>query len=164
MAGTHTHYFESAQPARQLDRRLSARGVPGEDRISRILQRYRTIAVVGLSSKVSRPSYGVAAYLQSRGYRIVPVNPHENAVLGERAYADLASVPEPVDIVVIFRQARHIPEIVENAIGRQARVVWMQEGLAHEKAALRAREAGLEVVQNRCILKEHARRFLSEGI
>jgi len=130
----------------------------------RLLQNCRTLAVVGLSSKMSRPSYGVAAYMQRRGYRIIPVNPHENAVLGERAYPDLSSVPEPVDVVVIFRQARHIPEIVQDAIERRARVVWMQEGLSHEQAAARARSAGLEVVQDRCILKEHARRFLSEGI
>lgn len=164
MAAVHAHQVDPAQPVRRLDRRLAARGLPAEDTITRILQRSRTIAVVGLSSKVSRPSHGVAAYMQRRGYRIIPVNPNENAVLGERAYADLASVTEPVDIVVIFRQVRHIPGIVESAIGRRARVVWMQEGLAHEKAAIRALAAGLEVVQNRCILKEHARRFLSEGI
>jgi len=164
MATTHTHHSEPAQPAWRLDRRLSERGVPSEDPITRLLQNCRTLAVVGLSSKMSRPSYGVAAYMQSRGYRIIPVNPHENMVLGERAYPDLASVPEPVDVVVIFRQTRHIPEIVENAIRRHARVVWMQEGLRHEQAAAKARSAGLEVVQDRCILKEHARRFLSEGI
>lgn len=164
MAATHSPQVEPALPAWRLDRRLSERGLPSEDLISRILQRCRTLAVVGLSSKASRPSYGVAAYMQRRGYRIIPVNPHETTVLGERAYGDLESVAEPIDIVVIFRQARHMPEIVESAIRRGARVVWMQEGLAHEKAATRAREAGLEVVQNRCILKEHARRFLSEGI
>jgi uncharacterized protein len=164
MAATHSPRIDPALPAWRLDRRLSARGLPTEDPITRILQRHKTLAVVGLSSKVSRPSHGVAAYMQRRGYRIIPVNPHEDAVLGERAYADLASVPEPIDIVVIFRQARHMPEIVESAIRRQARVIWMQEGLAHEEAATRARAAGLEVVQNRCILKEHARRFLSEGI
>jgi len=159
MAATHSHHLESAPPAWRVERRVSGRGLPAEDHITQILQRYRTLAVVGLSSKVSRPSYGVAAYMQRRGYRIIPVNPHEDLVLGERAYADLASVPEPIDVVVIFRQARHMPEIVESAIRREARVVWMQEGLMHEKAAIRAREAGLEVVQNRCILKEHARRF-----
>lgn len=164
MAVTHTHHLEPAQPAWRLDRRVAGRGLPAEDPITQILRRYRMLAVVGLSSKVSRPSYGVAAYMQRRGYRIIPVNPHESEVLGERAYADLAGVPGPIDIVVVFRQPRHMPEIVENAIRRQARVIWMQEGLAHEEAAARAREAGLEVVQNRCILKEHARRFLSEGI
>jgi len=164
MAATHTHHLETPHAPWRIDRRVSGRGVPAEDPITQILQRYRTLAVVGLSSKVSRPSYGVAAYMQRHGYRIIPVNPREDAVLGERAYADLASVPEPVEVVVIFRQARHMPEIVESAIRREVRVVWMQEGLAHEKAARRAREAGLEVVQNRCILKEHARRFLSEGI
>lgn len=164
MAATHTHHPEQAQPAWRVDRRVSGRGVPGEDPITQILQRYRTLAVVGLSSKVSRPSYGVAAYMQRRGYQIIPVNPHENTVLGEPAYPDLASVPAGLEVVLIFRRERHIPEIVESAIRRQARVIWMQEGIAHEKAAARARAAGLEVVQNRCILKEHARRFLSEGI
>jgi len=164
MASTHAHQPEPVQPAWRHDRRLSERGIPSRDPITQLLQDCRTLAVVGLSSKISRPSYGVAAYMQRRGYRIIPVNPHEDAVLGERAYPDLASVPEPVDVVVIFRQARHIPEIVENAIQRHARVVWMQEGLSHAQAAARARSAGLEVVQDRCILKEHARRFLSEGI
>ena len=164
MATAHTHHSPAAQPAWQHERRLSGRGIPSEDSITRLLQNCRTLAVVGLSSKMLRPSYGVAAYMQSRGYRIIPVNPHENAVLGERAYPDLASVPEPIDVVVIFRQSRHMPEVVENAIKRHARVVWMQEGLTHEQAAARARSAGLEVVQDRCILKEHARRFLSEGI
>jgi predicted CoA-binding protein len=164
MATTPTHHSEPAQSSWQHDRRLSHRGLPSEDTITRLLQSCRTLAVVGLSAKMSRPSYGVAAYMQSRGYRVIPVNPHENAVLGERAYPDLASVPEPIDVVVIFRKPRHMPEIVENAIRRNARVIWMQEGLSHDQAAARARSAGLEVVQDRCILKEHARRFLSEGI
>ena len=164
MATTHTHHPPAAQPVWRHDRRLSHRGVPSEDPITRLLQNCRTLAVVGLSSKMSRPSHGVAAYMQRRGYRIIPVNPHEQAVLGERAYPDLASGPEPVEVVVIFRKPRHMPEIVEDAIKRHARVIWMQEGLSHEQAAARARSAGLEVVQDRCILKEHARRFLSEGI
>ncbi len=164
MASTHSHSLEPTPPVWRHDRRLAERGIPNPDSITRILQDCRTLAVVGLSSRPSRPSHGVAAYMQRRGYRIVPVNPREQAVLGERSYPDLASVPEQIDVVVIFRKLRHIPEIVENAIRRQARVIWMQEGLAHEQAAARARAAGLEVVQNRCILKEHARRFLSEGI
>lgn len=135
-----------------------------EDPITRILQKYKTLAVVGLSSKASRPSCGVAAYMQRHGYRIIPVNPKESIVLGERSYPDLDSVPEAAEVVVIFRQPQHVPAIVESAIRRQARVIWMQEGVAHAKAAAQARAAGLEVVQDRCILKEHARRFLSEGL
>jgi uncharacterized protein len=134
------------------------------DAISGILENYKTLAVVGLSSKPMRPSCGVAAYMQRHGYRIIPVNPNENLVLGERAYPTLESVPEPFDTVVIFRQPQHVPPLVESAIARGARVIWMQEGITHEEAAERARNAGLEVVQDRCILKEHAKRFLSEGI
>jgi len=164
MAATHTHRLEHPQTSWRIDRRLSERGVPVQDPITRMLEKYRTLAVVGLSSKLSRPSCGVAAYMQQHGYRIIPVNPHESAVLGERSYPDLAGVTEPIEIVVIFRQARHVREIVESAIRRQARVIWMQEGVTDEKSAGRARAAGLEVVQDRCILKEHARRFLSEGL
>ncbi|HUI43061.1 MAG TPA: CoA-binding protein [Terriglobia bacterium] len=146
------------------DRRLAQRGVPLRDPITVMLERYRTVAVVGLSSKLMRPSYGVAAYLQRRGYRILPVNPHESSVLGERAYPSLDDVPEAFEIVLIFRQPRHVPSLVESAIRHGARVVWMQEGVSHAQAAARASAAGLEVVQDRCILKEHAKRFVSEGI
>lgn len=134
------------------------------DAIRTILERYKTLAVVGLSSKPTRPSCGVAAYMQSKGYRIIPVNPHERSVLGERAYASLEAVPAPLEIVVIFRRPEHVPEVVESAIRRGAKVIWMQEGVRHEAAAERARAAGLEVVQDHCILKEHAKRFLTEGI
>ena len=115
----------------------------------------RTIAVVGLSSKKTRPSYGVAAYLQRAGYRIIPVNPQETEVLGEKAYPNLEAVPQPIDIVNIFRRSEYVPEIVEAAIRIGARSVWMQEGVLHEAAAERARAAGLIVVMDRCILKEH---------
>jgi uncharacterized protein len=134
------------------------------DTISGILDKYKTLAVVGLSSKPTRPSCGVAAYMQRHGYRIIPVNPNESLVLGEKSYPTLESVPEPFDTVVIFRQPQHVPALVESAIAHGARVIWMQEGITHEEAAERARSAGLEVVQDRCILKEHAKRFLSEGI
>jgi predicted CoA-binding protein len=97
----------------------------------------------------------VAEYLQSRGYRIIPVNPHETEVLGEKAYPDLDSVPEKIDIVDIFRRPEFVPDVVEAAIRVGARVVWMQEGIVNEAAAQRARGAGLEVVMDRCILKEH---------
>jgi uncharacterized protein len=125
--------------------------------IPELLAASKTIAVVGLSSRRSRPSYGVSEYMQSQGYRIIPVNPNETEVLGEKAYPDLGSVPEKIDIVDIFRRPEHVPAIVEAAIRIGARAVWMQEGIVHEQAAERARAAGLEVVMDRCILKEHRR-------
>jgi predicted CoA-binding protein len=127
------------------------------NRISEILHSCRTIAVVGLSSKRFRPSYGVAEYLKRSGYRIIPVNPNETEVLGERSYPDLESIPEPVDLVDIFRRSEYVPEIVETAIRIGAKAVWMQEGVIHEAAAQRAEEAGLAVVMDRCILKDHRR-------
>lgn len=125
--------------------------------IPEILRSARTIAVVGLSNKRFRPSYGVTEYLQQAGYRIIPVNPQESTVLGEKSYPDLDSVPEPVDIVDIFRRSEFVPEIVEAAIRKGAKVVWMQEGVIHEEAARRAEAAGLAVVMDHCILKEHRR-------
>jgi uncharacterized protein len=125
--------------------------------ISEILHSARTIAVVGLSHKRYRPSYGVSEYMQKAGYRIIPVNPREIEVLGEKAYPDLESVPEAIDIVNIFRRPEFVPEIVEAAIRKGAKVIWMQEGVAHEAAARRAEEAGLMVVMDRCILKDHRR-------
>jgi predicted CoA-binding protein len=125
--------------------------------IPELLKTSRTIAVVGLSSKRFRPSHGVAEYMQRNGYRIIPVNPFEQTVLGEKCYPDLESIPEPVDIVDIFRRAEFVPEIVGAAITIGARAVWMQEGVVHEEAAARARAAGLEVVMDRCILKDHRR-------
>jgi uncharacterized protein len=134
------------------------------DSIRTILETAKTLAVVGLSSKPTRPSHGVASYMQKHGYRIIPVNPHEESVLGEKAYASVDQVPGPVDVVVIFRRPECVPEVVEEAIRKGAKVVWMQEGVLNDDAARRAREAGLEVVQDRCILKEHAKRFVSERI
>jgi uncharacterized protein len=163
MAATHAHHREP-HPTLSFEHRLAGRGFEAQDALEEILQRYRSVAVVGLSSKLSRPSYGVAAYLKEQGYHVIPVNPNERSVFGDAAYPNLESVPEPIEIVVIFRQAQYVPAIVESAIRRQARVIWMQEGIVHERAAARARAAGLAVVQNRCILKEHARRFLSEGL
>lgn len=125
--------------------------------IPELLKNSSTIAVVGLSGKRFRPSYGVAEYMQRNGYRIIPVNPFEQSVLGERAYADLDSISERVDIVDIFRRPEYVPAIVEAAIRIGARAVWMQEGVVHEEAAERARTAGLAVVMDRCILKEHRR-------
>jgi predicted CoA-binding protein len=125
--------------------------------IPELLRGSRVIAVVGLSSKTSRPSNGVATYMQRQGYRIIPVNPNETEVLGERAYARLEDVPEKVDIVDVFRRPEFVPEVVESAIGIGARAVWMQEGVVHQAAADRARQAGLSVVMDRCLLKEHRR-------
>src|ERR1044072_8694195 len=128
------------------------------NRISEILHTARTIAVVGMSGKRYRPSYGVAEYLKRSGYRIIPVNPMETSVLGEKCYPDLDSVPEPIDLVDIFRRSEHVPEIVEAAIRKGAKAIWMQESVIHEAAAARAEAAGLAVVMDRCILKDHRRR------
>ena len=126
-------------------------------RITDILRSAHTIAVVGLSGKRFRPSFGVAEYLQRAGYRIIPVNPRETEVLGEKAYPDLDSVPEGIDIVDIFRRSEHVPAVVEAAVRKGAQAIWMQEGVVHEDAARRAEAAGLAVVMDRCILKEHRR-------
>jgi predicted CoA-binding protein len=130
-----------------------------DDPVTRILKTSRTIAVVGLSNRKFRPSYGVADYLKSVGYRIIPVNPLEKEVLGEKCYARLEDIPEKVDIVNIFRRSEFVPDIVDSAIRIGARAVWMQEGVLHHEAAERARRAGLFVIMNSCILKEHARRL-----
>ena len=120
-----------------------------------VLEAYRTIAVVGLSSREERPSYGVSRYMQAKGYRIIPVNPNETEVLGEKAYAQLSEIPEPVEIVNIFRRSEFVEEIVGTAIEIGAKCIWTQEGVIHERAGARASDAGLTVVMNRCILKEH---------
>jgi predicted CoA-binding protein len=125
--------------------------------IADLLRSAHTIAVVGLSSKRYRPSYGVTEYMQSAGYRIIPVNPFEKEILGEKAYPELSGVPGRIDIVDIFRRSEFVPPIVETAIRIGARAIWMQEGVVHEEAAAQARAAGLEVVMDRCILKEHRR-------
>jgi predicted CoA-binding protein len=123
-----------------------------------ILKTSKTIAIVGLSSRHLRPSYGVAVYLQSVGYHIIPVNPNETEVLAEKSYARLEDVPERVDIVNVFRRSEFVPGIVESAIRMGARAVWMQEGVTHPEAAERARWAGLFVIMNTCISKEYARK------
>lgn len=123
--------------------------------IKDILERYRTVAVVGLSPDAGKPSHEVAAYLQRKGYRIIPVNPACSEVLGETCYPSLAEIPGEVEIVDVFRRSEFVPQIVEEAIAKGAKVVWMQEGVVHEQAAARAKEAGLEVVMDRCMLKEH---------
>jgi predicted CoA-binding protein len=126
-------------------------------RIDAVLRSCRTIAVVGLSGRRFRPSYGVAEYLQKAGYRIIPVNPRESQILGEKCYPDLESIPDAVDIVDIFRRPEFVPDIVEAAIRIGAKAIWMQEGVVHEEAARRAEAAGLVVIMDRCILKDHRR-------
>ena len=128
------------------------------DRITELLKRAHTIAVVGLSSSPMRPSHGVAAYLQTQGYRIIPVNPEIKGALGEKAYASLREVPEKIDVVDIFRRPEFVPEVVEDAIAINVPAIWMQEGVVHDQAAEKARCAGIFVVMDRCILKEHRRR------
>jgi uncharacterized protein len=125
----------------------------------RILERYRRIAMVGLSANPFRPSHFAAIYLMAEGYEVTPVNPREKEVLGRRSYSTLLEVPEPIEVVDIFREPAAVPEIVEQAIRRQAKVVWMQLGVIHEEAAQRACDAGLEVVMDRCMKIEHARFF-----
>ena len=128
------------------------------DPILEILQNSKTIAVVGLSANPSRASYGVAAYMQGAGYRIIPVNPNEREVLGEKSYARLEDVPEKVDIVNIFRRPEDVPPVVESAIRIGARTVWMQLGITNDSAAEKARTAGLNVVEDKCIMVERRRR------
>jgi len=125
--------------------------------IAELLKQSRTIAVVGLSDSRIRPAYGVSEYMQHAGYRIIPVNPKIENVLGEKAYKQLEDIPEKVDIVNIFRRAEFVAPIVDSAIRIGAKAVWMQEGIVDEASAQRARQAGLKVVMDRCILKEHHR-------
>ncbi len=125
--------------------------------IARILDECRTIAVVGLSSKSTRPSHGVAAYMQRHGYRVIPVNPNEREVLGEKSYAFLAEVPDQIDLVDVFRRSEEAGAAVDQAIAIGAKAVWLQEGVIDDAAAKRALDAGLLVVMDRCWLKEHVR-------
>ena len=132
-----------------------------EEEIKNTLIRSKTVAIVGISPKPDRPSYIVAAYLKSKGYRIIPVRPDGEEILGEKVYRSLTEIPEEieVDIVDIFRKPEDVPPVVEEATRRGAKVVWMQEGIAHPEAAGRAEKAGLKVVMDRCIKKEHQRLF-----
>src|SRR5258708_2266448 len=132
--------------------------VASSDAVAQILRGVRTIAVVGLSSNPMRPSYGVAEYLKTAGYRIIPVNPNETEVLGEKAYARLEDIPEQVDVVDVFRRAEEVPAVAESAIRIGAKVLWMQLGIENGGAAEKARAAGLVVVENACLLVEHKRR------
>jgi predicted CoA-binding protein len=132
--------------------------VASSDAVAQILRGTKTIAVVGLSSNPMRASHGVAEYLKSAGYRIIPVNPNETEVLGEKAYARLEDVPEPVDIVDVFRRAEEVPPVAESAIRIGAKVLWMQLGIENAVAAEKARGAGLVVVEDSCLMVEHKRR------
>jgi predicted CoA-binding protein len=132
---------------------------PQSDPVTELLKRAKTIAVVGLSGRPLRPSHGVSAYMQSQGYRIIPVNPQIESCLGEKSYPSLLEVPEKIDIVNIFRRPEFVEEIVEQAIQLKVPAIWMQEEVVHEKAAEKARRAGMFVVMDRCILKEHRSRF-----
>ena len=128
------------------------------DPIGDLLKQARTIAVVGLSGNPLRPSHGVSLYMQQQGYRIIPVNPNIESALGEKAYGSLKDVPERIDVVNIFRRPQFVPELVEQAIALRVPALWMQEGVVHELAAATARQAGILVVMDRCILKEHRAR------
>jgi len=125
--------------------------------VGKILRDYSTIAVVGISDKPDRPSNRVARYLQMQGYKIIPVNPRVEEVLGEKAYPDLGSIPVPVDVVDIFRKSEEVMPIVEDAIAGGAKAVWMQESVINEAAARKAADSGLDVVMDMCMLKEHQR-------
>jgi uncharacterized protein len=133
--------------------------LPQSDPITDLLRRAKTIAVVGLSNNPLRSSHGVSAYMQSHGYRIIPVNPKIKGCLGERAYASLLEVPEKIDIVNIFRRPEFVEEVVDRAIQLKVPAIWMQEEVIHEKAAEKARKAGIFVVMDQCILKEHRARL-----
>jgi len=137
--------------------------VSANDPIAELLRRAKTIAVVGLSDNPMRPSHGVSAYMQATGYRIIPVNPHVAEALGEKAYPSLLEVPPDVlakiDLVDVFRRSQFVDEIVEQAIQRKIPAIWLQEDVINERAAEKARQAGMFVVMDRCILKEHRARF-----
>jgi uncharacterized protein len=128
-----------------------------DQQITELLRSAKTIAVVGLSSNPVRPSFGVSRFLQRQGFRVIPVNPNETEVLGERAYPSVKDVPDAIDIVNIFRRPARVPEVVDQALAKGARCIWMQEGVINHEAAAKAESAGLAVVMDRCILKELAR-------
>jgi uncharacterized protein len=129
------------------------------DEIGELLKRTKTIAVVGLSDSPLRPSYGVSAYMQSHGYKIIPVNPSIKGSLGEKAVGSLAEIEEKIDMVDVFRRSEYVPDLVDEAIRLKVPAIWLQEDVIHEEAAEKARKAGIFVVMDKCILKEHRRRF-----
>ena len=133
--------------------------ISATDEIAELLKRTKTIAVVGLSDSPLRPSYGVSAYMQSHGYKIIPVNPSIKGALGEKAVASLGEIEEKIDMVDVFRRPEYVPELVDEAIRLKVPAIWLQEDVIHEEAAEKARKAGIFVVMDKCILKEHRRRF-----
>ena len=133
--------------------------LPQSDVVTELLKQAKTIAVVGLSDDPMRISHGVSGYMQSHGYRIIPVNPHIAYSLGEKAYSALVDVPEKIDMVNIFRRPEFVEEVADQAIQLKIPAIWMQEGVIHERVAAKARDAGIIVVMDRCILKEHRARF-----
>jgi hypothetical protein len=133
--------------------------ITATDEIGELLKRTKTIAVVGLSDSPLRPSYGVSAYMQSHGYKIIPVNPSIKGALGEKAVASLSEIEEKIDMVDVFRRPEYVPELVDEAIRLKVPAIWLQEDVIHEEAAEKARKAGIFVVMDKCILKEHRRRF-----
>jgi predicted CoA-binding protein len=128
---------------------------PPDDRIRELLKSCKNVAVVGLSADESRPSYGVSRYLQKRGYKIIPVNPKETEILGEKAYPTLSQIPDKVEIVDVFRRPEFVPPIVDEALKIGAKAIWLQEGVVNHPAAIKASQQGVLVVMDRCILKEH---------
>jgi predicted CoA-binding protein len=130
-----------------------------DEEIKEVLRSSKTVAVIGISPKEDRPSYGVASYLKSKGYRIIPVRPDGDEILGEKVYHSLTEIPEEIeiDVVDIFRKSEDVPPVVEEAIHRGAKVVWMQEGIVNQEARAKAEKAGLKVVMDRCTKKEHQR-------
>lgn len=148
----------NTMPSPDLPRRKGIHLTTLTDQIGEVLAKAKNIAVVGLSSSPLRPSYGVAAYMQSNGYKIIPVNPTINGALGEKAYPSLSAVPEKIDIVNVFRRPDAVMEVVDEAIRLKVPVLWMQEDVVNEEAAEKARAAGITVMMDRCILKEHRKR------
>ncbi|MGB5932766.1 MAG: CoA-binding protein [Anaerolineae bacterium] len=136
---------------------------PTDEEIKEILKSAKNIAVVGLSDKPGRDSHRVAAYLKRQGYKVFPVNPTVKETLGERSYPRLEDIPQPIDVVDIFRAPEHVLPIVESAIAMGAKVVWMQLGVVNEEAAKKARDAGLTVVMDRCMMQEHKRLLAKVG-
>ena len=145
-------------PSPEVPRRKGIHLTTLTDQIGEVLSKAKNIAVVGLSSSPLRPSYGVAAYMQSNGYKIIPVNPTINGALGEKAYPTLSDVPEKIDIVNVFRRPDAVMDVVEEAIRLKVPVLWMQEDVVNDEAAEKARAAGITVMMDKCILKEHRKR------
>ncbi len=159
MNGAQYSFFLPGPPAPDAANDAIVRGMsfsnPSPEEICRLLREVHTIAVVGLSPNASRPSFGVARALQSFGYRILPVRPLVEEVLGEKAYPDLESLPELPDIVDVFRASEHVPAIVDSCIKLGIKRIWLQDGVVHEEAALRARQAGITVVMDRCMYRDY---------